>query len=161
VLRRRRHRTFAFGRPGAALLLALAPLLSLSGVAAAATATEASTGIEDARKKRQMAEDLARATARDAATFDKAITSPELRAELERALHKQLPPETLRTMAAHSRAEADYWDRYRRGIEQVYGAELTAPGGRRAPGLPPPSSAIEPIVNPAGLPPPKPFETGG
>jgi hypothetical protein len=160
VLTARRHIS-TFPARQAALAMMVAPLLALTQMAAAAMPPEAPAGIEEARRQRNMAEDLARATASDAATFDKAIASPELRAELERALHKQLTPETLRTMAAQARAEADYWNRYRLGIERVYGAELTVPGGRRAPGLPPPSSGIEPIVNPAGLPPPKPFETGG
>src|SRR5207248_1052788 len=79
----------------------------------------------------------------------------------EPVLRRPLTPDALRTMAAQSRAESDYWNRYRRGIERVYGAELAEPGRRRAPGLPPPASAVEPIVNPAGLPPPRPFETGG
>ena len=143
------------------LALALAPLLLFADVAVAAAPPEAPAGIEEARRQRKMAEDLARATASDAATFEKAMASPELRGELERVLHKPLPPETLRTMAAQARAEADYWNRYKDGIERVYGAELAEPGRRRAPGQPPPRTAIEPIINPANLPPPQPFETGG
>src|SRR5262249_15482628 len=138
------------------LALALAPLLLVADVAAAAAPPEAPAGIEEARRQRKMAEDLARATASDAATFEKAMASPELRGELERVLHKPLPPETLRTMAAQARAEADYWDRYKQGIERVYGAELAEPGRRRAPGQPPPRPAIQPIIHPAGLPPPPP-----
>jgi len=149
----------------------LAPLLSLADLAAATAATpeaaplartaEATADIQEARRQRKTAEDLARATASDATTFERAVASPPLRAELERVLRRRLSPETLRSMAAQSRAESDYWTRYLRGIERVYGAELVEPGGRRAPGLPPPAPAVEPIVNPAGLPPPTPFETGG
>ena len=168
MLTPRPHRA-RFRRQRTALALALVPLLSATGVAATATSEVAVGGalfepranIEEARRQRRTAEDLERATAADAATFERAINSPQLRAELERVLRRPLTPDTLRTMAAQSRAESDYWNRYRRGIERVYGAELGESRGRRAPGLPPPAPAVEPIVNPAGLPPPKPFETGG
>jgi hypothetical protein len=140
--------------------LALAPLLSGPELVWAATTPE-TPATEEVRRQRQMAEDLAKATASDAATFQKAISSPQLRQELERTLHKQLTPDTLRIMAAQAQAEAEYWNRYRLGIERVYGAELPDLGSRRAPGVPPPPSGVEPIVNPAGLPPPKPFKTGG
>ena len=158
MLTSRRHTsTFARWR----FALGLTPLLYLAGAAAAATPPETSISATEAGKQRQMAEDLARATARDAATFEKALTDHDLRAELERVLHKRLSPDTLRVMAVHSRAEAEYWSRYQRGIEQVYGAELARPENARLPGVTPPISAVEPIVNPAGLPPPRPFETGG
>ena len=160
MLTKRRHKsTFHLRR--VAWALALAALPSLTGVAGAATEPEGRIGAAEAGKQRQMAEDLARATARDAATFEKAIASPDLRAELERVLHKRLTPDTLRVMAAHSRTEAEYWSRYLRGIEEVYGAELARPENARLPGVTPPPSGVEPIVNPAGLPPPRPFETGG
>ena len=160
MLTTRRH-TSTFARQRFALTLAFASLLCLTGIAAAAVPTETSISATEAGKQRQMSEDLARATARDAATFEKAVTDPDLRAELERVLHKRLSPDTLRVMAAHSRAEAEYWSRYQRGIEQVYGAELARPENARLPGVTPPPSAVEPIVNPAGLPPPRAFETGG
>jgi hypothetical protein len=158
VLTRRRDKsTLARGR----FALAFLPLLCFGGASLAATPPEAPVGAAEAGKQRQMAEDLARATARDAATFEKAVTDPDLRGQLERVLHKRLSPDTLRSMAAHSRAEAEYWSRYQRGIEQVYGAELARPENARLPGVTPPPSAVEPIVNPAGLPPPRPFTTGG
>ena len=122
---------------------------------------DAPVASQDIRHQRQMADDLARATAGDAATFQRAINSPQLREELERTLHKQLTPDTLQIMAAQARAESDYWSRYRHGLDLVLGTEQPGAEGRRAPGQAPPPSGIEPIVNPGGLPPPKPFETGG
>src|SRR5262249_7428290 len=69
--------------------------------------------------------------------------------------------ETLRSMVAHARAEAAYWTSYRVGLDLMVGVEQPGLAGRRAPGQPPPVSAVEPIVNPENLPPPKPFESGG
>lgn len=146
-------------RPKAALLLA--PLLAWAAPALAATPPEAAIGPNDARHYREMADELYRATSSDAATFDRALRNPSVRAELERALKKKLPDPTLRSMAAQARAEADYWYNYRMGLIGVVGAEQTEPGGRRAPGQRTPPDAVEPIVNPEGLPPPKPFQSGG
>lgn len=160
MLTKHRH-TSTLPRQRFALTLAFAPLLWLAVTADAATPPETRIGTSEAGKQRQMAEDLARATSRDAATFEKAVTDPDLRGSLERVLHRRLSPDSLRVMAAHSRAEAEYWSQYQRGIEQVYGAELARPENARLPGVTPPPSAVEPIVNPEGLPPPRPFETGG
>jgi hypothetical protein len=160
VLTRRRH-TSTFRRHRAAFALALAPLFSFAELAAAASTPDIPITSQDIRHQRQMADDLARATAGDAATFERAINSAQLREELERTLHKQLTPETLQVMAVQARAESDYWSRYRQGLDIVLGSELPSAEGRLAPGQPPPPSGIEPIVNPGGLPPPKPLETGG
>src|SRR5207244_82925 len=112
-------------------------------------------------RQRKMADDLATTIAADAATFEKARGSPQLRAQLERTLNKKLSDETLSAMAAQAHAEAYYWSRYGRGLDLELGAERPQEPGRRAPGQPPPAEGPEPIVNPEALPPPKPFETGG
>jgi hypothetical protein len=141
--------------------LGLALALLLSGGAVAATPPDTSAGAEELRRQRKMADDLATAIAADAATFDKALTAPQLRDQLERALHKKLSDETLRSMAAHAHAEADYWSRYLRGIDRQLGVAPPPEQGRLVPGKPPPPEGVEPIVNPEALPPPKPLETGG
>src|SRR5258707_798664 len=64
-------------------------------------------------------------------------------------------------MAVQAHAEADYWSRYRRGLDLELGAERPQEPGRRVPGQPSPAEGAEPIVNPEALPPPKPFESGG
>jgi hypothetical protein len=135
-------------------------VVSLAATAPMASAN-ATVGIDELRRDRRMADDLYKATTDDAAIFDKAIVTPALRAQLEETLHRQLTDDTLRAMASHARAEADYWAAYRRGIEREIGVEQPDTEGRRAPGRRPPPSGIEPIVNPAGLPPPEQFETGG
>jgi hypothetical protein len=108
-----------------------------------------------------MADELYRSTRADADTFERAMTNPAVRTELEHSLNTPLPDDTLRSMATQARAESDYWLRYRVGLQRVMGAELTGERGRRAPGQPAPLSAAEPIVNPDALPAPQPFEKGG
>ncbi|HEX3535525.1 MAG TPA: hypothetical protein VHU15_02040 [Stellaceae bacterium] len=115
---------------------------------------------DDIRGQARMADELSRGTSADAATFERALTTPAVRAELERVLKRPLPDDALRAMAAQARAESDYWLRYRQGMERVMGAELTG-RGRRGPGMPAPPSAAEPIVNPGALPAPQPMEKGG
>lgn len=113
------------------------------------------------RRYRAMADRLYRATSSDAASFEKALSDPAARARLEAVLKKKLPDSTLKAMAAQAAAEATYWRDYRRGIDELVGAELPQAPGRQVPGKPPPPSGVEPIVNPEALPPPKPFESGG
>jgi hypothetical protein len=137
------------------------PVLVVSSLAAVTQPALAAVGIDELRRDRRTADDLYKATIDDAAIFEKAIVTPALRAQLEETLHRQLTDDTLRAMASHARAEADYWMAYRRGIEREIGVEQPDTEERRAPGRRPPPSGIEPIVNPAGLPPPEQFETGG
>ena len=143
--------------------LAATPALALLLLPAAVSAAvpEPAVSVEEMRRQRRMSDDLYRATNSDASTFEKAIGDPAVRGELEKVLKKSLPDDTLRSMATQARAESEYWLRYRRGIESVIGVEQGLVPGRRRPGLPPPLSGVEPIVNPENLPPPKPFEAGG
>lgn len=144
-------------RGGAGLVIAL----SLANPAAAVVSAGNPGGPDELRRDRKMADDLASAIAADATTFEKALTAPQVREQLERALHKKLSNETLQAMASHARAEADYWSRYRHGIDLQLGVEQPQPEGRRAPGRAPPAEGPPPVVNPAALPAPTPFETGG
>jgi hypothetical protein len=113
----------------------------------------------DARRRARTANELYQGTRADAETFERALKFPAMRTELEHALNKPLTDDMLRAMAAQAHAESEYWLRYREGIERVIGTEL--PGGiRRAPGMAPPRSAAEPVVNPGALPAPQPFEKG-
>lgn len=57
-------------------------------------------------------------TVSDEAGFEKAMTVPALRAELERTLGKKLDDDTLRAMARHAHDEAAYWLSYKEGIEK-------------------------------------------
>ena len=139
----------------------LAAVLLLAETVSAAIPPQAPSRVEELRRQRKTADELATSIGGDAATFEKAIGSPQLRAELERALHKNLSNETLSTMAAQAHAEAKYWSRYRLGLDLELGAERPQEPGRRAPGQPPLPDGVEPIVNPEALPPPKPFERGG
>jgi hypothetical protein len=116
---------------------------------------------DDMRGQARMADELSRGTHADADTFERALTTPAVRAELERVLKRQLPDDALRAMAAQARAESDYWLRYREGIERVMGAEFPGLRGRRAPGTRAPLGAAEPVVNVGALPAPMPMEKGG
>jgi hypothetical protein len=135
-------------------------LVLAAGSAGAATPPDSPASLDELRRDRRMADDLYKATTSDAATFEKALATPALRSELEQAMNRSLPDETLKAMASHARAEADYWAAYRRGLEQVMGAEYPGWEGRRAPGRTPPTGP-EPIVNPDAVPTPQPFEQGG
>jgi hypothetical protein len=152
---------FPWLRRGAGAAAPLLILLLLNGVAQAAMPPDAPVSNEEMRRLRKMANDLANAIGDDALTFEQALTKPEVRAQLERALHKKLSDDTLRAMAHQARQEANYWTRYRVGLDLTIGVEQPQEPGRRAPGLPPPVEAVEPIVNPENLAPPKPFESGG
>ena len=146
-------------RRGRAALLLLA---AMTGMAAAATPPDTGAGIDELRRDRRMAEQLYQATTSDAAAFEKALTTPALRMQLEHTLNRRLSDDTLTAMASHARAEADYWASYRAGIDKMIGAEAPGTDNRRAPGrLPPPVPGVEPVVNPEALPPPQPFEEGG
>jgi hypothetical protein len=136
-------------------------VLLLGEATPAATPPGPPARIEELRRQSKMADELAVSIAKDAATFERAIGAPQLRAQLERSLNKRLSDETLQAMAAQARAEADYWSRYRRGLDLELGVERPLESGRRVPGQPPPSEGVPPVVNPAALPPPKPFDTGG
>lgn len=144
------------GRAAAGLGLAA----SLALAAAAATPPDHAPSLDQLRRERKMADDLATAIASDAQSFATALTSQQVRARLEGALHKKLTDETLQAMAAHARAEADYWLRYRRGIEIQLSAIEPPPDARRVPGQPPPEGPPA-VVNPGALLPPQPLKTGG
>ena len=118
------------------------------------------TSLEELRRDRKMADDLYRATTSDAAAFERALNSAKLRSELEATLNRRLSDDTLTAMASHARAEADYWSRYRAGIQKAIGAEYPDADNRRQPGRPPPPPAVEPVINPEALPPPQPYEQG-
>src|SRR5436309_1211174 len=74
---------------------------------------------DDMRGQARMADELSRGTRADADTFERALTTPAVRAELERVLKRQLPDDALRAMATQARAESDYWLNYRQGIARV------------------------------------------
>jgi hypothetical protein len=140
----------------------LAWVLLMTGPAAASTTPDgALVGLDELRRDGRMADDLFKATTSDAAAFEKALTTPALRAGLEQTLNRKLSDDTLKAMASHARAEADYWVAYRTGIEKAIGAEYPGVDNRRSPGRAPPASRVEPVVNPEGLPAPLPFEQGG
>jgi hypothetical protein len=65
------------------------------------------------------AQELYMATSEDVHTFAAARLIPEVRARIERALHRQLSNADLRRLAIHARAEALYWYRYMQGIEKI------------------------------------------
>src|SRR5207248_4701792 len=113
------------------------------------------------RRQARSADEMARSTRADAETFERALTNPAVREELQHALNKPLPDDVLKAMAVQARAESDYWLRYRTGIEQVIGTELPGEAGRPAPGMPAPPGAAEPVVNPGALLPPQPMMKGG
>jgi hypothetical protein len=138
----------------------LPALLAWAGASVAAPPVFASASLDELRQDMRMSDELYRATTSDAATFEKAIITPAVRASLEEAMSRPLTDDTLKAMAAHARAEADYWASYRAGIRRAIGAEYPDAMGRRAPGRsgPPEEGGV---VNPNGIPAPAPFEQGG
>src|SRR5215469_4334069 len=108
---------------------ALAGLLLTAGTTAAAIPP-----LDELRRDRRLADDLYTATTSDAATFEKALSNPALRTELEHTLNRNLTDDTLKAMATHARAEADYWSAYRVGVDKMIGAEYPGAENRRAPG---------------------------
>jgi len=89
------------------------------------TGTAAATA--DLRHYREIADKLYKAASSDAATFQQAIGSPQLRSRLEQTLKMPLTDAKLRTMAAHARAEAAYWAAYRDGIDKQIAAAASTP----------------------------------
>lgn len=149
------------GPPVAASATTVPPPLMRGGAMTITPAPRSTEPAAEMRRQARMADQMYRSTRSDADTFERALTDPAVREELQRALKQPLQDDSLRLMATHARAEADYWFSYRRGIEQVIGAEQPGEPGRRAPGMRPPPGAAEPIVNPEGLPAPQPLLTGG
>jgi len=68
---------------------------------------------------RRTAEELYKATSRDAETFEAALWIPEIRMKLERALHQKLPDELLRHLADQSKLEARYWYQYMQNVDRT------------------------------------------
>ena len=133
-----------------ALLLALAPLFALpDSMALPAESKDEPSRENELSSYRKTAEDLYNATTSDAHTFERAITDPAVRKEVERVFKRKLSDEQLKGMALQAKAEADYWSRYLQGLERLGEAE------RRIPGQPPPPEAVEPIENPAAILPPQ------
>ena len=155
------ERIRALGRCLRSCGAALVWILLTAATAAASAPPNAVASLDELRRDRRMADDLFKATTSDAAAFEKALNNPTLRAGLEQTLNRKLTDDTLMAMASHARAEADYWAAYRTGIDRAIGAEFPGVDNRRSPGRTPPSTGLEPVVNPEGLPPPLPFEQGG
>jgi hypothetical protein len=68
---------------------------------------------------RRSAEELYRATSRDAETFQAALLIPEIRLKLERALHQKLPDQLLIRLASQAKMEALYWYRYMQILDRA------------------------------------------
>jgi len=68
---------------------------------------------------RRNAEELYKATSRDAESFSAALLIPEVRLKLERALHQKLSDQMLRQLATRSKLEALYWYKYMQGLERA------------------------------------------
>src|SRR6516162_4462188 len=138
-----------------ALLLSLTLLLAPPVETAGATIPKEDRARENELSSyRKTAEDLYNATTSDAHTFERAITVPEVRREVERVFKRKLSDEQLQRMAVQARAEADYWSRYLQGIERAAEAE------RRIPGQPPPAEPVAAIENPAAILPPQAVSPG-
>jgi hypothetical protein len=71
--------------------------------------------IEQLRRK---AEELYKATSRDAETFEAALLIPEIRLKLERALNQKLSDQMLHRLADQARLEAIFWYQYMQGLEK-------------------------------------------
>jgi hypothetical protein len=65
------------------------------------------------------AQDLYKATSRDAETFEAALLIPEIRLKLEHALHQKLSDRMLRRLATQAKLEALYWYKYMQGLERA------------------------------------------
>src|SRR5215471_12215986 len=133
-----------------ALLLALAPFFALSFETAEAVESKGDPAREsELSRYRETAEDLYNATSADAQTFERAITVPDARKEVESVFKRKLSDDQLHGMTVQAKAEADYWKRYLEGLERATETE------RRIPGEPPPVTPPEPIENPAAVLPPQ------
>jgi hypothetical protein len=139
------------GRPRrSALLLALAAFFAVPFEAAEAIESKEGPAEEsELSRDRKTAEDLYNATSADAQTFERAITVPEVRKEVERVFKRKLSDDQLQAMAVQAKAEADYWKLYLEGLERATETE------RRIPGELPPVTPPEPIENPAAVLPPQ------
>lgn len=71
------------------------------------------------RVSRRSAEELYKATSRDAETFEAALLIPEVRLKLERALHQKLPDQLLKRLAFQAKMEALYWYKYMQGLDRA------------------------------------------
>jgi hypothetical protein len=71
------------------------------------------------RVPRRTAEELYKATSRDAETFEAALLIPEVRLKLERALHQKLPDQLLKRLASEAKAEALYWYKYMQDLDRI------------------------------------------
>jgi hypothetical protein len=100
-----------------AILLALLSLLAVA-MPAEASAT-AATRDDELSRDRKTAEDLYKAISADALTFERAISVPEVRKEVEHVFSRQLSDEQLQAMATQARAEADYWQLYLQGLDRA------------------------------------------
>jgi hypothetical protein len=67
---------------------------------------------------RRKAEELYKATSRDAETFEAALLIPEIRLKIERALHQKVSDQMLRRLADQARSEAIFWYQYMQGLEK-------------------------------------------
>lgn len=63
------------------------------------------------------AQELYKATSRDAETFEAALLIPEIRLKIETALHQKLSDQMLRRLVNQSRSEAVFWYKYMQGLE--------------------------------------------
>ena len=68
---------------------------------------------------RRSAEELYKATSRDAETFEAALLIPEIRLKLERALHQKLPDQLLRRLEFQAKEEALYWYKYMQSLDRA------------------------------------------
>jgi hypothetical protein len=71
------------------------------------------------RGLRQTAEDLYKASSRDAQTFEAALLIPEVRQKIQLALGQRLSPSALQALMAKAQAEALYWYQYMQGLERL------------------------------------------
>ena len=72
-----------------------------------------------ARDLHKTAEDLYKATSRDAQTFEAALLIPDVRQKVQGVLRHALSDEELRKLADQARAEALYWYKYMQGLERI------------------------------------------
>jgi hypothetical protein len=73
---------------------------------------------QDMGNEQHKAEELYKATSRDAETFEAALLIPEIRLKLERALHQKLSDQMLHRLAGQAKLEAIFWYKYMQGLEQ-------------------------------------------
>jgi len=134
-----------------AILLVLVPLFALPFEAAEAIQSKGDPAPVESEfsRDRKIAEDLYAATSADAQTFERAITVPAVRKEVERVFKRKLSDEQLQAMAVQANAEADYWRRYLQGLDRAGAVE------RRIPGELPPVTPPQPIENPVAVLPPQ------